>query len=229
MDYIKKADRNQLNFLPECIDDYIDENNPVRLIDAFIDGLEMGALGFRKSHPNETGRPAYDPRDLLKLYIYGYMNRIRSSRKLMKECRRNIELFYLLGRLAPDFRTIADFRKDNATALKNTFKAFSKLCLKLDLFEKELLAVDGTKIHAVNSKDNCYNESVLKKKLSNIEEKIENYLSSLETSDNSSSDDMELSEGKISDEYSCAVTPQIRQMGNRLSGLAETAYASLLA
>ena len=147
----------------------------------------------------------------------------------MKECRRNIELFYLLGKLAPDFRTIADFRKDNATALKNTFKAFSKLCLKLDLFEKELLAVDGTKIHAVNSKDNCYNESVLKKKLSNIEEKIENYLSSLETSDNSSSDDMELSEGKISDEYSCAVTPQIRQMGNRLSGLAETAYASLLA
>ena len=199
MDYIKKADRNQLSFLPECIDDYIDENNPVRLIDAFVDGLEMGALGFRKSHPNETGRPAYDPRDLLKLYIYGYMNRIRSSRKLMKECRRNIELFYLLGRLAPDFRTIADFRKDNATALKNTFKAFSKLCLKLDLFEKELLAGDGTKIHAVNSKDNCYNESVLKKKLSNIEEKIENYLSSLETSDNSSSDDMELSEGKISE------------------------------
>ena len=126
MDYIKGTDRNQLSFLPECIDDYIDENNPVRLIDAFVDSLDMNELGFKKSHPNETGRPAYDPRDLLKLYIYGYMNGIRSSRKLMKECRRNIELFYLLGKLTPDFRTIADFRKDNAPALKNTFKAFSK-------------------------------------------------------------------------------------------------------
>lgn len=198
MDYIKGTDRNQLSFLPECIEDYIDENNPVRLIDAFVDSLDLDELGFTKSTPNEIGRPAYDPRDLLKLYIYGYMNRIRSSRKLMKECRRNIELFYLLNKLTPDFRTIADFRKDNAIALKNTFKAFSKLCLKLDLFEKELLAVDGTKVRAVNSKDNSYNEEVLKKKIANIEEKIEKYLSSLETEDDNSSNDMELSEEKVS-------------------------------
>ncbi len=180
MKYKEKKDRWQISFLPECVEDYISEENPVRVIDAFVDSLDMGGLGFEKAKPAQTGRPAYDPRDLLKLYLYGYLNRIRSSRMLMRECRRNIELFYLLGGLKPDFRTIADFRKDNAGAIRNTFRTFGKLCVKLGLYHRELLAVDGTKIRAVNSKDNCYNQEVLEKKLSHIDEKITAYLAALD-------------------------------------------------
>ncbi len=183
MKYKEKKDRAQISFLPECVEDYIDEENPVRVIDAFVDTLDMAALGFQKAQPCRTGRPAYDPRDLLKLYLYGYLNRVRSSRMLMRECRRNVELFYLLGGLKPDFRTIADFRKDNAKAIRGTFRAFGKLCVKLGLYNRELLAVDGTKIRAVNSKDNCYNQEVLEKKLAHIDEKIAAYLSALDEQD----------------------------------------------
>ena len=183
MKYVEKRDRSQISFLPECVEDYIDEENPVRVIDAFVDSLGMEALGFQKAKPAQTGRPAYDPRDLLKLYLYGYLNRIRSSRMLMRECRRNIELFYLLGSLKPDFRTIADFRKDNPRAIRNTFRAFGKLCVKLGLYNRELLAVDGTKIRAVNSKDNCYNREVLEKKLAHIDEKISSYLAVMDEQD----------------------------------------------
>lgn len=197
MKYIEGLDRNQLTFLPECIEDYIDESNPVRVIDAFVNSLDMDALSFKRALPNQTGRPPYNPRDLLKLYIYGYLNKIRSSRKLMIEAGRNIELIYLLNKLTPDFRTIADFRKDNVKALKNTFRAFGKLCLKLNLFNRELLAIDGTKIRAVNSKDNCYNSEVLEKKLSNIEEKLNDYLSRLDESDKNEFDIEELSKEKI--------------------------------
>ena len=183
MKYMEKRDRNQIRMLPECVEDYISEDNPVRVIDVFVDRLDMKAAGYTKAAPAQTGRPAYDPRDLLKLYIYGYLNRIRSSRRLMLECRRNIELFYLLGGLKPDFRTIADFRKDNAKAIRNTFRAFGKLCIRLGLYNRELLAIDGTKIRAVNSKDNCYNQEVLEKKLSHIEQKISAYLSELDEQD----------------------------------------------
>ena len=183
MKYKEKRDRAQISFLPECVEDYIDEENPVRVIDAFVDSLDMEALGFRKAKPAQTGRPAYDPRDLLKLYLYGYLNRIRSSRMLMRECGRNIELFYLLGGPKPDFRTIGDFRKDNAKAIRGTFRAFGKLCVKLGLYKRELLAVDGTKIRAVNSKDNCYNREVLEKKLTHIDEKITAYLAALDEQD----------------------------------------------
>jgi transposase len=187
MKYVEGESRKQQSMLPDCIDDYVGEENPVRVIDAFVDGLEMEKLEFGRTEPAETGRPPYDPRDMLKLYIYGYLNRIRSSRKLMKECGRNIELFWLMGKLQPDFRTIADFRKDNKKAIQNTFRAFGKICLKLNLYQKELLAVDGTKIRAVNSKDNCYNEEVLKKKLAHIEEKIAEYLNQMEEADNDES------------------------------------------
>ena len=183
MGYLEKRDRGQISLLPECVEDYVDEENPVRVIDAFVDSLDMEELGFQKAKPAQTGRPAYDPRDLLKLYLYGYLNRLRSSRILMRECRRNIELFYLLGGLKPDFRTIADFRKDNAAAIRNTFRAFGKLCMKLGLYKRELLAVDGTKIRAVNSKDNCYNREVLEKKLAHIDEKIAAYLAVLDEQD----------------------------------------------
>jgi transposase len=197
MKYVEGQDRKQLNLLPDCIEDYIGEDNPVRVIDAFVNGLDLEKLGIKRATPNETGRPPYDPHDLLKLYVYGYFNRIRSSRRLMAECTRNVELFYLLGKLTPDFRTIADFRKDNAGALKNAFRAFVKLCMKLGLYQKELLAVDGSKFRAVNSKDNCYNAEILQKKLARIDEHIAEYLKQMDKSDRSEPDTKKLTSEQI--------------------------------
>jgi len=209
MKYIIGQEREQIMLLPDCIDDLIGQDNPVRVIDAFIDSLNIDELGFQRSIPNITGRPSYNPRDLLKLYVYGYFNKIRSSRKLMAECTRNIELFFLLGRLTPDFRTISDFRKDNSKAIKNVFRAFVKLCLKLDLYQKELLAIDGSKFRAVNSKSHSYNQDTLKKKLERIDENITKYLSQM--------DDQDTSE-KCSSEY----TPeQIKAAINELTGRKE--------
>lgn len=188
MKYIQGQSRNQMMLVTECLEDYISEDNPVRVIDAFVDSLDLSLAGFIRTTPNETGRPPYDPRDLLKLYVYGYFNKIRSSRKLMTECTRNIELFYLLGRLTPDFRTISDFRKDNSKALKKVFNAFVKLCLKMNLYQKELLAIDGSKFRAVNSKDNTYNAEVLYKKLKRIDEHIEEYLNQMDMNDESETD-----------------------------------------
>jgi transposase len=183
MSYVKGADRRQIQMLPECIEDLVGEDNPVRIIDLFVDNLDMEALGYAKAIPAETGRPAYDPRDLLKLYIYGYFNRIRSSRMLMKECKRNIELFFLLNRLSPDFRTIADFRKDNAEAIRQSFLEFTKQCLKMDLFKNDLMAIDGSKFRAVNGRKKMYNEEILEKKLARIDEHLAIYLKELEASD----------------------------------------------
>lgn len=189
MDYIKGQNRGQKTMLPDCIDDLIEAGNPVRVIDTFVDGVDMREAGFSKATLKQTGRPPYDPRDLLKLYIYGYFNKIRSSRKLMTECRRNIELFFLMNRLTPDFRTIADFRKDNAKALRNVFRAFVKICMKLELYNKELLAIDGSKFRAVNSKDNCYNAEILKKKLERIDGHIAEYFGRMDKEDESEPDE----------------------------------------
>ena len=164
MGYKEKASRDQITLLPDSLEDYVGKDNPVRVIDAFVDSLDMVALGFTKSIPAETGCPAYAPTDLLKLYVYGYYNRIRSSRKLMIECRRNIEVMWLMGKLMPDFRTISDFRKENAKLLKQVFKEFVKLCEMLGLYKKELIAVDGSKFRAQNSDDKCYNAEILQKK-----------------------------------------------------------------
>jgi transposase len=185
MKYISGESRNQIVFLPDCIEDYVGKDNPVRVVDAFVNQLDMDELGFEKAKPNNTGRPPYDPRDLLKLYIYGYFNKIRSSRKLMQECTRNLEVMYLIGKLVPDFRTISDFRKNNPKALKNVFKEFVKLCMKLNLYQKELLSIDGSKFRAQNSKDHCYNREVLEKKLANIELHINDYLTCLDKEDRS--------------------------------------------
>ncbi|HWT76410.1 MAG TPA: IS1182 family transposase [Mobilitalea sp.] len=188
MKYIQGQDRHQISIFPECIEDYIDENSPVRVIDAFVESLNLTEAGFCRTAPKETGRPPYDPKDLLKLYVYGYFNKIRSSRKLMAESTRNVELFYLLKKLTPDFRTIADFRKDNAKALKNVFRAFVKLCMKLELYQKELVAIDGSKFRAVNSKDNTYNAEILEKKLKRIDEHIAEYLSQMDREDKAEPD-----------------------------------------
>jgi transposase len=197
MKYIIGQEREQIMLLPDCIDDLIRQDNPVRVIDAFIDSLDINELGFQRPTPNITGRPSYDPRDLLKLYVYGYFNKIRSSRKLMAECTRNIELFFLLNRLTPDFRTISDFRKDNSKAIKNVFRVFVKLCLKLDLYQKELLSIDGSKFRAVNSKSNSYNQDTLKKKLARIDENITNYLSLMDEQDTSEQNNSEYTPEQI--------------------------------
>ena len=183
MPYIKRACREQITLLPDCIEDYVSQDNPVRVIDAFVDSLVLSELGFSKGKPADTGRPAYDPSDLLKLYLYGYFNRIRSSRKLMTECSRNLELLWLLGNLKPDFRTIADFRKENPQSLKRVFVEFVRLCDKLKLYDKDLIAVDGSKFRAQNSKDKCFNAEVLHKKLANIDRHISDYLKSMDNSD----------------------------------------------
>jgi len=197
MGYIEGRDRQQIMLLPDSIEELVSEDNPVRVIDAFVDGLNIEKLGFSKDKPAETGRPAYDPRDLLKLYIYGYFNKIRSSRKLMKESQRNIELFYLLRRLTPDFRTIADFRKENAKALKGVFREFVGICLGMNLYQKELLAIDGSKFRAVNSKANSYNQETLVKKLARIEEHISRYFADMDQLDKSETDEKKVSRTEL--------------------------------
>jgi len=183
MGYIVGQHRGQVTAFPEIIDEYINGDNPVRFIDAFIENLDLEKAAFAKPTPFREGRPAYNPKDLLKLYIYGYFNKIRSSRKLMIECRRNIELMWLLKKLTPDFRTIADFRKDNARALKNIFKAFVKLCLEMNLYAKELIAIDGSKFKAVNAKDRNYTASKLNDRLKWIDENITEYIKGMDKCD----------------------------------------------
>ena len=143
MDYIRGVNRDQVMLFPESVEDYITEDNPVRFIDAFVESLDLAQLGFRRAQPAETGRPAYDPGDLLRLYLYGYLNRVRSSRMLERETKVNIEVMWLLGKLAPDFKTIADFRRDNLKAIKQVCREFTLLCRKLGLFGGELVAIDA--------------------------------------------------------------------------------------
>ncbi len=183
MKHIRGMDRNQVILFPEVIDDYITEENPVRFTDAFVDSLDLIELGFKHAELSPTGRPPYNPADLLKLYIYGYLNRVRSSRFLEKECEKNVEVMWLLKKLTPDFKTIADFRKDNREAIKKVFKEFILLCKKLDLFGGELVAIDSSKFKAVNSRKRNFHEGKLKRSLQGIDEKIEKYLKEIEEND----------------------------------------------
>ena len=161
MMHLSGPDRSQILLLPEAVDDYVGPDNPVRFIDAFVDGLDLAAASFSGVEPKMTGRPGYAPADLLKLYIYGYLNRVRSSRRLEAETHRNIEVIWLLRHLKPDFKTIADFRRDNRNAFRQVFREFVLLCRQLDLFGRELLAVDGTRIKAVNNKDRNFTRASL--------------------------------------------------------------------
>ena len=183
MDFIHGESRDQGTLFPERLDDYIDKDNPVRFIDAFVDDLDMSALGFQRNEPAWTGRRPYDPRDLLKLYIYGYLYQIRSSRKLERETHRNVEVMWLLRRLCPDHKTIANFRKDNANAFKGVFRAFTVVCRRLSLFGGELIAVDGSKFKAVNAPQRNFTKDKLKRRLKELEEKIERYLQELDAED----------------------------------------------
>jgi len=183
MDYIRGTNRNQVILFPESVEDYITEDNPVRFIDAFVSSLDLAELGFQRAQPAETGRPAYDPADLLRLYLYGYLNRVRSSRMLEREAKVNLEVMWLLGKLRPDFKTIADFRRDNLAAIKGVCREFTLLCKKLKLFGGELVAIDGSKFKAVNNRRRNFNEARLTKAIKALDEKIDGYLSSLDQQD----------------------------------------------
>lgn len=197
MGYVEGTNREQVVLFPAVIDDYVSADNPVRFVEAFVKRLELGDLGFSKAEPEERGRPAYDPRDLLKLYIYGYLNEIRSSRKLERETIRNVEVMWLLRRLRPDHKTIANFRKDNARVLPGVFREFTKLCRELELFGAELVGIDGSKFRAANSRDRNFNESKLNKRLQGIEEKIANYLAALQREDEAESETSEVSAAEL--------------------------------
>jgi transposase len=180
--FIEGLDRTQTTLLPECIDDYVSEESPVRAIDAFIDMLDLAALGFNVE-PEATGRPGYHPATMLKLYLYGYLNQVQSSRRLERECGRNLELIWLTGRLKPDFKTIADFRKDNGPAIRKVCQQFVALCRDIDLLDAEIVAIDGSKFKAVNAKARNYTREKLRRRLGEIDEAIARYLTELDRAD----------------------------------------------
>src|SRR5436190_17836676 len=181
--FVEGMDRGQATLLPGCLEDWVDENNPVRAVDVFVDALDLVELGFDSAQPMATGRPGYKPSVLLKLYIYGYLNRVQSSRRLEREAGRNLEVMWLTGRLAPDHKTIADFRKDNGPAIKKVCAQFVELCRKMGLLTKASVAIDGSKFKAVNSRDNNFTQGKIQRRQKQIEESVARYMSQLDTAD----------------------------------------------
>ena len=181
--FVAGSDRAQSTLLPECLDDFIDDSNPVRVIDAFVDALDLAELGFDRVEPAATGRPSYHPSVLLKLYIYGYLNRVQSSRRLEREAGRNVEVMWLLGRLGPDHKTIADFRKDNGGAIKKVCARFVELCRRIGLLSKASVAIDGSKFKAVNNRDKNFSSAKVERRRKQLEESVSRYLSQLDTAD----------------------------------------------
>ncbi len=197
--YIESQDRQQVTLLPECLDDFIGEDNPVRVVDAFVDQLDLAAAGFEGMVPALTGRPAYHPSVLLKVYIYGYLNRVQSSRRLERECQRNVELMWLTGRLAPDFKTIADFRRDNGRGIRAACSQFVAICRKLKLLVDGVVAVDGSKFKAVNNRDRNFTPNKLEQRMKQIQESIDRYLQALDTADRTQPDDLPARTARLHD------------------------------
>ncbi len=181
--FVEGVDRAQATLLPECLEDWIDEDNPVRVIDVFVDELDLGCLGFDGVDPRATGRPAYHPSVLLKLYVYGYLNRVQSSRRLEREAGRNVEVMWLTGRLVPDHKTIADFRKDNGPAIRKVCSAFVALCRRIGLLAAASVAIDGSKFKAVNNRDRNFTKAKMARRMKQIEESVARYLDQLESAD----------------------------------------------
>ena len=181
--FVEGADRGQSTLLPECLDDWIDENNPVRVIDAFVEALNLAELGFAGVEPEATGRPSYHPSVLLKLYIYGYLNRVQSSRRLEREAGRNFEVMWLLGRLVPDHKTVADFRKGNGSAIRKVCARFVELCRGMGLLAHASVAIDGSKFKAVNNRDKNFTRAKVERRRAQLEESVARYLSQLDTAD----------------------------------------------
>jgi transposase len=196
--FIEGENRHQATLFPERLDDYIAEDSAVRVIDVFIDDLDISGLGF-KTEPSDTGRPGYHPTTLLKIYVYGYMNRVQSSRRLEREAQRNVELMWLTGRLAPDFKTIADFRKDNGEAIRLVCREFVMLCRKLNLFADAFVAIDGSKFKAVNNRDRNFTKAKMKRRLQQIDESIERYLGQIASADRQESEVAEAKTQRLED------------------------------
>ena len=206
--FVEGEDRRQAVLLPEYLDDYVSEENPVRVIDVFVDELDLGVLGFAGVVPEVTGRPAYHPGLLLKIYVYGYINQIGSSRRLERETQRNVEMMWLTGRLAPDFKTIADFRKDNGPAIRATCRQFIALCRRLDLFTQAVAAIDGSKFKAVNTRDKNFTKAKLKKRMEQVEASIDRYMAALETADRQ--------EGELAQARSVRLKDKIAALGEQM-------------
>src|SRR6202041_2871975 len=192
-------ERRQGVLLPEYLDDYVAEDNPVRVIDVFVDELDLGALGFDGVIPEATGRPAYHPGALLKIYVYGYVNQIQSSRRLERETARNVEMMWLTGRLTPDFKTIADFRKDNGPGIRPPRRQFVALCRSLNLFAHAMVAIDGSRFKAVNSRDRSFSRGSIERRMEQVEASIERYLSALETADRQEGELAEAKSARLKD------------------------------
>ena len=216
--FVEGGDRTQSTLFPELLDDYIAEDNPVRIIDVFVDELDLRKLGFDGMEP-ATGRPAYHPATLLKVYVYGYLNRIQSSRRLERETQRNVELIWLTGRLMPDFKTIADFRKDNGQAIRGVCREFIVLCRSLNLFSEAIVAIDGSKFKAVNNRDKNFTDRKLKARMQQLEDSIARYLVELDRADREPTD---VPEGKVAHlkDKVAAVKVQmqrLKQIGTQMS------------
>ena len=181
--FVEGSDRGQSTLFPECLEDWVGEDNPVRVIDVFVDELDLGGLGFSSVDPKATGRPSYHPSVLLKLYVYGYLNRVQSSRRLEREAGRNVEVMWLTGRLAPDHKTIADFRKDNGKAIRQVCARFVALCRTLGLFAEASVAIDGSKFKAVNNRDRNFTRAKMERRMAQIEESVARYLHQLDSAD----------------------------------------------
>ena len=181
--FIEAADRHQSTLLPECLEDWIAEDNPVRAVDAFVDTLDLLALGFTGVEPAATGRPGYHPAPLLKLYLYGYLNRIQSSRRLQREAGRNLEVIWLLQRLVPDDKTIADFRRDNGLAIRRMCARFVELSRQIGLLTKASVAIDGSKFKAVNTRDKNFTKGKIERRRQQLEDSVARYLAQLDTAD----------------------------------------------
>lgn len=181
--FVEGEDRSQSTLFPERLEDWISEDNPVRVVDVFVDELDLGGLGFDRVAPRATGRPSYHPSVLLKLYIYGYLNRVQSSRRLERESGRNVEVMWLTGRLTPDHKTIANFRKDNGPAIRKVCSQFVALCRQLNLFADASVAIDGSKFKAVNTRDKNFTRAKMKRRMEQIEESVDRYLHQLDSAD----------------------------------------------
>ena len=197
--FVEGEDRRQATLLPDSLEDYVTEDNPVRVIEVFIDELDLGALGFAGVVPEATGRPAYHPATLLKIYLYGYLNRIQSSRRLERETQRNIELMWLTGRLMPDFKTIADFRRDNGPAIRAACAQFVVLCRQFNLFTRAVVAIDGSKFKAVNNRDKNFTVAKVAKRVEQVEASIARYLAALDRADRQDGDVAEAKTARLKD------------------------------
>ena len=186
--FVEGRDRAQLMLLPECLDDFVGEDNPVRVVDAFIEELDLAVLGFAGVVPEATGRPSYHPATLLKIYLYGYLNQVQSSRRLERETCRNLEVMWLTGRLTPDFKTIAEFRRDNGSAIRAVCRQFVALCRRLNLLTHPVVAIDGSKFKAVNNRDKNYTVRKVKKRMEQVDASITRYLAELDRADREEGD-----------------------------------------